>query len=246
MCVCDLIDRLIVFVIVMVIQEEVEAQEVEAKEDAPALDLEAEFDKLFQPYANYSGIEKDEIDDELREAQESFSKLRKKGRHETPEGQELQKKIDDFERLVELRDLINTSNDQSWIQELRSEIDKVLRTINEIDASGKSRDDLHNELVKARERIATLRSNGLDGISTEVDELQRRITDLDRLVELSGVLSAERNSFATDTEDMGSHPHTEVTSVGDESKEHHDNAGCDESVDTNEHVGTNSTCCNIL
>ena len=245
MCVCDLIDRLIVFVIVMVIQEEVEAQEVEAKEDAPALDLEAEFDKLFQPYAKYSGITKDEIDDELREAQESFSKLRKKGRHETPEGQELQKKIDDFERLVELRDLIisakNTSNGQSWIQELRSEIDKVLRP-----ASGKSRDDINDELVNARERIATLRSNGLDGISTEVDELQRRITDLDRLVELSGVLSAERNSFATDTEDMGSHPHTEVTTVSDESKEHHDNAGCDESVDSNEHVGTNSTCCNIL
>ena len=186
----------------MVIQEEVEVKEdAPAREfmvpprdlEASARDLEAEFDKLFQPYADDEGIKKEDIDYDLREAQGSFSKLRKKGRHEKPEGQRLQKKTD-FERLVEVSDLISAksiSNGQSSIQELRSEIDKVLRP-----AWGKSRDDIHDELVKARERMTALHNNGLDGISTEADELQRRITDLDRLVELSGVLSAERNPLS--------------------------------------------------
>ena len=95
-------------------------EEVDAKDDAPALspetaalNLEDEFGKIFQPYAEDAGITKEEIDDELREARSRFSKLKNKGRHETPEGRRLRKKIGDFARLVALRDLINLDENTS-------------------------------------------------------------------------------------------------------------------------------------
>jgi hypothetical protein len=42
----------------------------------------------------------------LADAQDRVANLHKKGRHDTPKGEALQRQITDFERLVELRDLM--------------------------------------------------------------------------------------------------------------------------------------------
>ena len=103
-------------------------EEVDAKDDAPALSLETpalnledEFDKIFQPYAEDAGITKEEIDDELREARSRFSKLENKGCHEKPEGRRLREKIVDLIRLVELRNLIILNENTSEMTGVRDE-----------------------------------------------------------------------------------------------------------------------------
>ena len=72
----------------------------------PAHDVsQSEFDNLFQSYADVLGITKDDIVDELSDAKEMMANLRKKGREDTARGKSLQRRIGDFERLVELRSL---------------------------------------------------------------------------------------------------------------------------------------------
>ena len=59
-----------------------------------------------RPYADGSDSGRDDIDDVLADAQQRMATLRGEGRHETQEGSALQKKITDFKRLVELRQLV--------------------------------------------------------------------------------------------------------------------------------------------
>ena len=68
--------------------------------------LEAEFDRLLLPYTEFYGTTTEDIDDDLAELREKMVKLRNKGRHNTPNGKQLQRHISDFERLIKLRDLI--------------------------------------------------------------------------------------------------------------------------------------------
>ena len=56
-----------------------------------------------RPYAEGLNIDKQDIDEQWDDAQKRMAKLRKKDRHETPEGDALQRKIKDLEHLVELR-----------------------------------------------------------------------------------------------------------------------------------------------
>ena len=67
---------------------------------------QSEFDQMLRPLAENSDIGRDDIDDELADAQTRMAKLRDKGRHETPEGSTLQQKITDLKHLVELRQLV--------------------------------------------------------------------------------------------------------------------------------------------
>ena len=80
-----------------------------AKEKANTTTIEksqSEFDQLLRPYAEGSEIGRDDIDDELADAQVRMAKLRDKSRHETPEGAALQQKVTEFKRLVELRKVL--------------------------------------------------------------------------------------------------------------------------------------------
>ena len=97
---------MLLYVVVIILQ-----QEVEPEVDAPA--REAEFANLFQPYAVEMGITKQDIDDELVEAQGRLDKLREKGREETRSGKKVQKQIDDFTRLVALRRLMESGDDEN-------------------------------------------------------------------------------------------------------------------------------------
>ena len=75
-------------------------------------DLKSEFDDLLRPYTENSGMTADDIDEDFAEATERMARLHKKGRH----NKALQRKIDDFERLMELRLRISvesTSEDDS-------------------------------------------------------------------------------------------------------------------------------------
>ena len=68
--------------------------------------LQSEFSRLLHPYAEESGVTRDDIDDQLSQAKESMQHLRAKGKHTRSKGQLLQRRIADFERLVELRTLM--------------------------------------------------------------------------------------------------------------------------------------------
>ena len=67
--------------------------------------LQSEFYNLLLPYAEDSGVKKEDIDEELFDAREQMAKLCSKGRH----SKALLRKIADFERLVRLRDLMVSS-----------------------------------------------------------------------------------------------------------------------------------------
>lgn len=67
--------------------------------------MQSEFDHIFRSYADVLGITKDDIDEELADAKEMLANLRNKGRQDTTRGKSLQRRIADFERLVELRSL---------------------------------------------------------------------------------------------------------------------------------------------
>ena len=69
---------------------------------------QAEFDKLLHTYAEESGITKDDIEDELAEADKCLVKIHKKNRNHTPKGQRMQRRAQDFKRLVQLRDTMVT------------------------------------------------------------------------------------------------------------------------------------------
>ena len=67
---------------------------------------QSKFDELLRAYTEDSGISRDDIDDELADAQQRMATLSRKGRHQTPEGSALRNKIADFESLVELRKVV--------------------------------------------------------------------------------------------------------------------------------------------
>ena len=69
---------------------------------------QAEFDELLHAYAEESGITKDDIEEELAEAEKCLVKLYKQNRHHTPKGQRMQRRVQDLKRLVELRDTMVT------------------------------------------------------------------------------------------------------------------------------------------
>ena len=133
------------------------------------------------------GVEDGDIDEELADARERTAKLRKNGRH----SKILQRKIQDFERLLELRGLVvakNVSDTNPPTEELQSEFDELLTPYAE--ESGMSEKDIEKELSDARERMA---------------KLSVKIKDLERLAELRDQLLA-RQKFATNEqkENLGS------------------------------------------
>lgn len=200
--------------------------------------LQSEFDRLLRPYAEYSGVTEDDIDDELSDAQERMTNLQKRRRHDTPEGKALQRKITDLKLLVELRGLIlaeKTSNALLRRQELQSEFDRLLRPYAEDWAVAE--DDIDDELRDAQERMTKLREKGRHN-----KFLHQKITDFERLVELRDLL---RNPPSVEgTEALGSkcddvsRAHTEVTGACDEPKDHHDSADGGGFVGTYGAVGT--------
>ena len=81
-------------------------------DEAEVQKLECEFENMLMPYTKQWGITKDEIDEELADAQARLAIMRVKGRQDTPEGKATQHKISDFKRLIELRGLTKESHDR--------------------------------------------------------------------------------------------------------------------------------------
>ena len=79
---------------------------MEAERSKRMQQLQSEFSRLLHPYAEESGVTRDDIDDQLSQAKERMQHLRAKGKHTRSKGQLLQRRIADFERLVELRTLM--------------------------------------------------------------------------------------------------------------------------------------------
>ena len=97
--------------------------------DSRIQELQSGFDQLLRPYAEVSGVTEDDIDDELRGAQKRMTALRKKRRLRS---KALPQKINDFQQLVKLRDLLRTPPATRTEEVLESECDDVSRPHTEV------------------------------------------------------------------------------------------------------------------
>ena len=95
----------------------------------------------------------DEIDDELRGAEERMTKLREKGRHGS---NTLTEKITKFKRLVELRDLLTTPPAPRTEEVLESECDDLSRP--------------HTDVTVVSDEIRQLHSSAVDTVDTGTDK----------------------------------------------------------------------------
>ena len=116
-------------------------------------ELKSDFDEVFYRYNEVSGVTEDEIDDELRDAEERMTKLREKGRRGS---NALTQKITNFKRLVELRDLLTTPPAPRTEEVLESECDDLSRP--------------HTEVTVVSDEIRQLHSSAVDTVDRVTDE----------------------------------------------------------------------------
>lgn len=118
--------------------------------EAQIQEHESEFNKLLMPYTQQSGITEHHVDAELAYAQARMANLRTKDRQDKPDGKALQRKINDFERLVELRGLImekHAPDTHPTTQKVQSEFGRLVHP--HAEDSSSTQNDLDEDLPKA-------------------------------------------------------------------------------------------------
>jgi len=133
---------------------------------------------LSHPHAVHSGMSKGIITNELPDAKEKMTNVSKTGIRDTVTGKAVERQITE----------INGSDEKQPTNQLESEFNKLLLPYTK--ELGMTEDDIDDDLAAAQEMMATLRKKGRQD-TPRGEAVQRRITDLKRLVELRDLIALE-------------------------------------------------------